>query len=197
MKTQNYLIRNLLFIALFLIAFLERTVWDLGPNIELVTAGTILIAYFLGQKESLSFVLLVMILSDLILGNTKIFLFTWSGFLIPTLFISQIIKKHLIKIKNLPIKITSLTAGGLLVNLFFFFWTNLGVWVLDSWGMYSKDLSGLITCYINGLPFLKNQILSNLIFIPLGFFVINSSINFLQKIISQKAKRPVYLKAND
>jgi len=35
--------------------------------------------------------------------------------------------------------------------------------------MYSKDLNGLLNSYFNAIPFLKNQLLGNLIFVPLIF----------------------------
>jgi hypothetical protein len=158
--------KKILFIILFLIALATRTVFKLGPNIELVTTVMLLSCLYLGRKESLWLVLLIMVISDLILGNTNIFVFTWTGFLIPVLFASNIMTKTKLN------KIFLSTSLGIFSNIFFFMWTNFGVWLLDSWRMYPKTITGLITCYINGLPFLKNQIVSSLIFIPLGVFAI-------------------------
>ncbi len=75
----------------------------------------------------------------------------------------------------------SLISVGLGSNIFFFIWTNFGVWLMDSWGIYTKDLSGLIKCYIFGLPFLKNQFVSSLIFIPTGYLAINYTIKLVMK----------------
>ena len=58
------------------------------------------------------------------------------------------------------------TGAGIGGSLFFYLWTNFGVWFLDSWGMYSKDLGGLVYCYMNGLPFLKNSLKSSVILVP-------------------------------
>lgn len=153
--------KTIVFIILFLLAFAERTAFDLGPNVELVTMAMIISSFYLGRNWSLWLVFLIMAASDLFIGTTSIFLFTWSGFLIPTVFISQ--------------KLKSMFAGtiiGLGSNLFFYIWTNFGVWLLDSWGMYSRDLAGLTMSYINGLPFLKLQLLSTLLFVPLGLLVV-------------------------
>jgi len=150
--------RTKILIFFFLLAFLGRTVFHLGPNIELITLVMLLTATYMGRKTSFWLTLSILLASDLILGNTNIFLFTWTGFLLPILFAG---KKGILQ--N--------TATGIGANLFFYAWTNFGVWLLDSWGMYSRNLDGLLASYINGLPFLKNQLLSTLVFIPLGFTI--------------------------
>ena len=148
--------------SLFVLAFLERTVFDLGPNFELVTLAMVMGAFYLDRKLALILTVILMVFSDLVIGNSNIFIFTWSGFLLPILFISVF--------KNLKLnKIFSGTLAGISSNIFFFLWTNLGVWALDSWGMYPKTAMGLVSSYINGLPFLKYQLISTLLFIPLGF----------------------------
>jgi len=154
---------SLIFSLLFLVAFLERVVFDLGPNVELVTLVMLFSSFYLGRREALGLVLAVMVVSDLFLGNTNILVFTWSGFLIPAFLLPWMVKK----LGGMN-KILLGTGMGFLANLFFYGWTNLGVWVLDGWGMYADDLGGLIQCYINGLPFLKLQMTSTLLFVPLG-----------------------------
>ena len=157
---------------IFFLAFLERTAFDLGPNFELVTLAMVLSAFYLNPKYSLLFTSLLLIISDLLIGNTNIFIFTWSGFLIPVLFIKRF--------KNLKINnIFSGTFVGISSNLFFFIWTNFGVWALDSWGMYPKTLNGLLSSYVNGIPFLKYQLVSTIFFVPLGFLIYEICFNNL------------------
>lgn len=181
-----------LFIVLFLAAFLERTVLDLGPNIELVTASMILASYYLGRKHALWLVLAIMVATDLVLGNTSIFLFTWSGFLVPALLASGVFRKLKIGKFNLRLRLFSLTGTGVAANLFFYLWTNFGVWLLDSWEMYGNDLSGLVRCYINALPFLKNQLISSLIFIPLGFFITEMAMRLAPKLHSLRLPKMLW-----
>jgi hypothetical protein len=159
--------KKLLFAVLFIAVVSERLFFDLGPNVELISASVVIISYYLGSSWAAIFALTSLVVTDRILGNTNIFLFTWSGFLIPALFVK--LKKQDSIIKRIP----NLALTGLGFNLFFFFWTNFGVWYLDSWGMYPKTLTGLINCYINGLPFLKNDVISTLIAIISGVLVIN------------------------
>ena len=160
-------------IVLFVFAFLERTVWDLGPNFEIVTTALVISALYLGSRKTLLLTFLTIAVSDVIIGNTNIFLFTWSGFLIPVLLLPFLFKVLKLKNKSTFWNILAVTGSGLTANLFFYIWTNFGVWLLDSVGMYSNDVQGLMRSYLNGLPFLKNQFLSSIIFTPLGFYTIN------------------------
>lgn len=156
--------------VLFLLAFFERVFWDLGPNIELITLLMLLSASYLGKKQTFWITLLVMVLTDIFIGNTNIFIFTWSGFLIPAIISAEIFSK----IKMGGIKKVGLgTLTGVGANLFFYFWTNLGVWLLG--GLYPKTILGLTTSYINALPFLKMQLISTLFFVPIGFLIFESA----------------------
>jgi hypothetical protein len=149
-------------IIIYLLAFLERTVLDLGPNVELVTLAMLASGIYLSRNTSLKLTFLLMAATDLILGNTRIFLFTWSGFLLPIFILSKL------STMNYKLSILKITGLGLISNLFFYIWTNFGVWALDTWGMYPKTLPGLIDCYLMGLPFLKLQLQSTLVFVPIG-----------------------------
>ena len=186
MNKNGSLITTLPVFLLFLLSFLERTVLDLGPNIELLTSVMVLSAFFLKGKKTFFFTFLVIAFSDLIIGNTKIFLFTWSGFLLPSL-VLPILSNKVANHKNKIFKGASLIFAGLSTNIFFYLWTNFGVWLLDTWHMYTKDISGLLLSYINGLPFLKNEVVSSLIFIPLGYIAISYSIGLMKKLNLSKS----------
>lgn len=190
-KHQILNTKNILLIALFLTAFAERVFFDLGPNIELVTAAMILSAYYLGVRQSLLLVIAIMVVTDSLIGNTNIFIFTWSGFLIPALFLSgfinilkKLIKPYLVRRSQVTKKMftgVSLMSAGLSANIFFFLWTNFGVWLLS--GMYSKTFAGLITSYINALPFLRYQFISTLVFVPLGYILSQITISIIKNTI--------------
>lgn len=171
---------------IFLLAFLERTTFDLGPNFELVTLAVVISSFYLTSNLSFLLTFIVMLSSDLLIGNSNIYLFTWSGFLIPVLFL-KLFKK--LNINN----IFSGTMAGVSSNIFFFIWTNFGVWALDSWGMYPNTLSGLVESYINGLPFLRYQLISSLIFIPLGISIYNLFPNLLYSTFSHVKNKVKYL----
>src|SRR4030043_1478693 len=162
--------RWIFFLLLFLLAWGERVLFDFGPNVEFVTVTMLVAGFYLGRIEGLLLPLLTMVLSDLILGNTSIYLFTWTGFLIPALVSGYIFLRN--RGRTVFSRIGLGTKAGFGTTMFFFFWTNFGVWLTDSWGMYSNDLSGLIASYINGLPFLRTQLTGTLVFVPLGFTAI-------------------------
>lgn len=62
-------------------------------------------------------------------------------------------------------------SAGVLV---FYLITNFTVWYGS--GMYENSFSGLITCYVMGLPFLQNTFISSLIY-GMGAFLIYEVIN--------------------
>jgi len=145
-----------------LIAILSRTVFHINNNVEFITAFTLVCAYFIKSKRyAIITPLAALIISDLIIGNTNIILFTWSGFLAAAV-LGFVLKRC--TIKNLLV-VSEL--GAIISTLVFFFWTNLGVVILSN--MYTKDLSGLLQSYTNGLPFLFNQLIGNIIIVPLVF----------------------------
>jgi len=141
------------------------------PNFEAVTALTLLSGSFLGGIYSALIPLAIMFFSDLYFGNTSVYLFSWSAFILIGIF-GTIFKRNS---KNYLLKIT---GGGISSVLFFYLWTNFGWWL--TFGMYPMTFKGLIQCYIAGLLFLKNQLISVLIFVP--------SFGFLFSFISDKLK---------
>lgn len=153
-------------LLLFILAFVERVFFDLGPNTELVTLAMLISAAYLGGKKSFWMTFILIALTDLLIGNSNIFIFTWSGFLIPALVAGEVFKSFNGRgVKKIGVG----TLSGVGANLFFYAWTNFGVWFLGT--MYPKTISGLATSYINALPFLRMQLVSTLIFVPLGFLI--------------------------
>ena len=68
--------------------------------------------------------------------------------------------------------------------LLFYLITNLAVWYGS--GMYTKNMSGLIECYIMGLPFLQNTFFSSILYgmAALGLYQLaNKYLNFMPKNI--------------
>jgi len=157
--------RLILASLLILLGVAFRTVWHFWPNVEFITAATLLAGAYLGKKWAVIVPFLAMFLSDLILGNTNIFLFTWSAYIVIG-YLSNLSHSDGIG------KIVKATGLGIAASFWFYLWTNFGVWLLDSWGMYPKTISGLINCYILALPFLKYNLLGNIIFVPLSFTVV-------------------------
>lgn len=51
--------------------------------------------------------------------------------------------------------------------LCYFLISNLMVWFQNDGLGYSKDLNGIIQCYIAGIPFLRNSLIATALFLPL------------------------------
>ncbi|MBI3380187.1 hypothetical protein HY029_05520 [Candidatus Gottesmanbacteria bacterium] len=160
--------RIILAVILIALGVAFRTIWHLGDNVEFVTTASLLAGSYLGFGFSIAVPFFVMFISDLIIGNTNIFIFTWSAYLLIGYF------GYLSHLKDLKGRSKVLEAGklGIIASLWFYFWTNFGVWFLDSRGMYPKTFIGLLESYWYGLPFLKFTLLGNLLFVPVSFFIV-------------------------
>jgi len=117
------------------------------PNFSPVTA----IALFGGlnfsdKRIAFSIPLVVLFLSDLILGISLINLFVYTGFL---------------TIVFLGTKIKSIKFGNIILSSFIFFLiSNFGVWIIG----YPKNIEGLILCYTMAIPFFGYSIAGDLFF---------------------------------
>ena len=117
------------------------------PNFSPVTA----IALFGGlnfsdKRIAFSIPLIILFLSDLILGISIINLFVYTGFSI---------------IVFLGTKIKSIKFGNIILSSFIFFLiSNFGVWIIG----YPKNIEGLILCYTMAIPFFGYSIAGDLFF---------------------------------
>ncbi len=152
---------------LFFVGLATRTFLHIGPNVEFVTAISVIGFVLIGTKAYLMFLpLAIIILSDLIIGNTIIYIFTWSGFIFTGL-ISFVLIKLVAKARS-KLSYFSTIAPGVISVVVFYLWTNFGVVVTTM--MYSKDIFGLLNSYINALPFLRNQFLTTFVALSIFWF---------------------------
>ena len=98
-----------------------------------------------------------MIISDIVIGNNWIILFTWSGFVILGLIGYFLKSKNKVSVKHIP-GVLGLGIGGILL---YDLWTNFGTW-LGGWG-YTYTWEGLTLCYTKALPFMLWHLLSTTI----------------------------------
>ncbi len=156
-------------ILLIVTAVLFRTILHIGPNIEFVTAATLLAAVYLGGRYGLIVPLAIMAISDLLLGNATIALFTWSAYALIG-FVNVVMLRGRDELSGLRL-VGAQTGFGIVAAVFFYLYTNFGVWMLDSWNMYPDTFAGLMQSYAMGLPFLKLNLIGNIVFIPAAFAV--------------------------
>ena len=56
----------------------------------------------------------------------------------------------------------TIMVASLVSSLLFFFVTNFGTWLM--WDIYPKTGTGLLTCYIAGIPFFKGTVMGDLFY---------------------------------
>ncbi|HHH79410.1 MAG TPA: hypothetical protein ENL13_00730 [Thermoplasmatales archaeon] len=117
-----------------------------------VAITSLLSGLLLGGYYTFIVPLSTMIITDLYYGNTYIFLFTWSGFVMLGLLGFILQSKTKLSLKKTPLILGVGVGGVLLYDL----WTNLGCWL----GWYPHNLSGLTLCYTVAIPFMLWHILS-------------------------------------
>lgn len=174
----------LIAVGLIALGVLGRTVFDLPPNVELVTLSCFLAAAYLGGAFSILVPLAIMVVSDTALGNTQIFIFTWTAYIVVGL--SALVLRRFRK--NSLNLVSASTLFTIPSSLFFYLWTNFGVWY-QSW--YPPTPAGLLQSYVMGLPFLKFNLVGNLIFVPLGFGLIALA----RRLVTFRALNPAYEKS--
>lgn len=155
--------KNILFTVLLIaIAISWRIInheFMIAPNLELITTVSVIAAIAMGIGAAVIVPVSSMVLSDLIIGNTSIFIFTWASFLV--IGIAAIILK---KYNNAPKKQIIYSAGfAVLSSCLFFVVTNFGVW-LEGW--YPMTMAGLMTDFVSAVPFYRTMLIGNIIMVP-------------------------------
>jgi len=171
--------RDILILFVFVaIGVLTRTILHIGPNVEFITGISISAGYFFSsRKYSFMVPLISLAITDYLIGNSMIFLFTWSAFLIAPA-IGNLLEKFAKK-SSFVGKLALFQAAGAFSTLIFFLWTNFGVVITTS--MYANNLAGLMQSYVNALPFLRNQLGANLVIVPFLFAATHIFTNYKVK----------------
>lgn len=128
------------------------------PNVAPVGAIALFGGAVLGWRLAIWLPLAVMMLSDLMLGFYSGIEFTWAAFLLVALYGMLFVGRPLF------VKVLLGGAGG---GLIFYAVSNFGTWLLG--GMYPLTFSGLVDCYVMGLPFLRATLFGD-VFYGLALF---------------------------
>jgi len=143
------------------------------PNATPIAAMALMGGLYVSKKH-LAFILplAALLISDIILNNTVLRSFypeqtgiiLFSNYMIATyaaFIITVIIGLRLIRQSAM----NKIILGTLLSSIGFFIITNLGVWMGSV--IYPKSPAGLIACFSAAIPFFKNTLLGNALFITL------------------------------
>jgi len=127
--------------------------------------------YFKDKRVAFIVPMAIMILSDWIIGfyQWQLLLSVYFSFAL-VVFMGIIIKN-----KNWLWSLPTSLIG----TISFFLITNGAVWKFADW--YPHTFSGLMTCYVAGLPFLKNAFLGDLTYVFVFFSIAELAIFFANK----------------
>lgn len=130
------------------------------PNFAPITAVALFSSvWFSNKKIGLFLPLLIMFLSDLVLGLHNTLFFVYGSFVLMS--VLGIWLKH-------NYSFGKAIGTGIIGSLLFFVITNFGVW-LTSNGFYPMTITGLMECYIAAIPFFHNTLFGDLTYVTLLF----------------------------
>ncbi len=104
-----------------------------------------------------------MLFSDLFIGFHNTMFFVYLGFVLMTLLSTQFKDSKTVQ---------KLFLAPLASSLVFFFVSNFGVWFMGTGAAnsYPKNMSGLMECFMMGVPFYRTQFLADMILTPVLFY---------------------------
>ena len=125
------------------------------PNATPITAITLAAQKHVGRVWSFVVPFAAMVVSDIYIGfyNWKVLVSVYGSFMCIA-FMSGYIRKH-----SNPFAVLMLVVAA---SISLFLITNFSVWLTSAW--YEKSISGLLYCYMLGLPFLRNMLIGDIIY---------------------------------
>lgn len=142
------------------IAIVGRLIPQL-PNINPLTALAILSGYVFEKKWAIIITLCTLTIADVFLGLLAVYpifgdwsFFTYSGFIAIAYF-----STHLSQTKSKY----AIWEYVLFSTVGYWLWTNFGTWIMTD--MYTHDARGFFECYIMALPYLRNALVGNMIYL--------------------------------
>jgi len=130
------------------------------PNVSPMTSIALFGGSRLSPRSAFAITMATMVLSDVLLAlawGHRAFglwsLFSYSGFALIVL-AGQ-------RLRSAPGAGRTLgyLAGS---SVFYWIWTNFGIWATGDHGLYARTFEGLVSCYVAALPFLGNALVGDL-----------------------------------
>ena len=165
----------LLALACILIGFIYR-IMPFHPHNFTPIAAIALVGGLYFNRKVLAFLvpIVALVASDLILNNTinrgffsqetglilwaDYMYWTYGAFILTFVFGMYLVKRN---------AVSKILIGGLGSSFLFFFLSNVGSWI--TMPIYTKDFSGLASCFVAAIPFFQNTLLGNMVFA--GIFI--------------------------
>jgi hypothetical protein len=146
--------RLLLLVGLIAVAVLTRFLPH-PPNFVPVTAIALFAgAFFTDRRWAIAVPLAALFISDAIIGFHSTMLFVYGSVLL------IVMLGTLLRNKRSALRIAGTTLAGAVL---FFIVTNFGVWLTGT--MYPKTFDGLMSCYVAAIPFFRNALLGDAVYV--------------------------------
>ena len=140
-------------IIMMTLLIISRMISDI-PNFTATIALIMFTSYLIRDKFLSVLVILVsQIISDLYIGIYSSMFFVYGAYVFIALLSPIIMNKLSFK---------SVLVSSLVTPTIFYIVSNFGVWVAGS--LYPLTMAGLISCYIAGIPFFDESLVSTIIF---------------------------------
>ena len=140
-------------IIMMTLLIISRMISDI-PNFTATIALIMFTSYLIRDKFLSVLVILVsQIISDLYIGIYSSMFFVYGAYVFIALLSPIIMNKLSYK---------SVLISSLVTPTIFYIVSNFGVWITES--TYPLSLDGLIMCYVAGIPFFDETLLSTVVF---------------------------------
>ncbi len=162
-------------IGLIVLAALSRLIPH-PMNFAPITAIALFGGFYFDKRIAPVLPLAALVISDSIIGFYDGIAWVYGSFLL-VVAIGMFAKKF----KSIPV----VYGTSLLGSVLFFLITNFAVW--KSGIMYSLDWKGLVECYAAGIPFFRNAVIGDLLYVTAIFGIYELSMKLLPKEAASKA----------
>lgn len=143
---------------------------------------------YLNKRLAFAVPIAAMFISDLIIGLHSGMIWVYGSFVIITLLGFWLRAKMSARLRNGQAstgkKVSYIFGAALASSVIFFIITNFGVWTS---GYYGLDLKGLAECYAAAIPFFRNSLLGDFVYVTLMFGVYELVLRYTQKPVEQKS----------
>tara|TARA_X000001036_G_scaffold417181_1_gene434925 strand:- start:229 stop:744 length:516 start_codon:yes stop_codon:yes gene_type:complete len=162
-------------IIMMTLLIISRMISDI-PNFTATIALIMFTSYLIRDKFLSVLVILVsQIISDLYIGIYSSMFFVYGAYVFIALLSPIIMNKLSFK---------SVLVSSLVTPTIFYIVSNFGVWITGS--TYPLSLDGLIMCYVAGIPFFDETLLSTVVF--------SVTIYVMMKLIVKEPEKLILIK---
>lgn len=125
------------------------------PNMVPVTALALFGGVYLDRKLTFVVPLAAMVITDWFIGFHSTVLWVYASFLAVG-FVGLWLRNHRGVLTTIGASITG--------SILFYLITNVGVWLSPPY-MYDRTISGLVECYVAAIPFFRNTLAGDLLYV--------------------------------